>query len=504
MNRRRHADRTRGDESRHERGYVLWMTAFTMTLLLTASSFAVDLGSLYARASRIQRAADASAMAGVIWMPGDFARATTEALDIAAKNGFTTGVTVAAVPGNSYRLRVTIRDANVPRYFSVMLSASPSSITRTSVAEFLPTVPLGSPENRLGNDPLAVPPYVANLWASISGPYTDRNNGDPYATKCGAGSSGTGCTQSNAQYRPAGYEYAVAVPAAAVGRTLTVSIYDAGNYLRSNYANVETADNGTVNTSFEMFDINPQPTDIAGDVSPSRSLKGFCTATPGKFVIIDNANSATYKNKWVDVCTITVAAAGTYHLQVKSSAITDLAGVPVTDSGNGWNQFSLKASVSGTGVTPSLYGVGDLSLFNNLPGTSGDITATFFFAEVDPIYAGKTLTAQLFDPGDGASGDYFVNVLTPGGAVTGCSYGIAGGAKTSVSPCRVQTRNAAGNIYNGKWLQIEVALPTSYACSSDCWWKVSYEFLNVASGSSPNDRTVWSVQLSGHPIHLVE
>jgi hypothetical protein len=487
-----------------QRGYVMWMTAITMMLLLTASAFAVDLGSIYARASRVQRAADAAAMAGVVWMPGDFARATTEALSIAAKNGFTTGVTVAPVPGNSYRLRVTIVDSKAPRFFSVMLTSAPATLARSSVAEFLPTVPLGSPENRLGNDPLDTPPYVAYLWGSISGPYTDMNNGDPFATKCGAGGSGSGCAQSNTQYRSAGYKYAIDVPATAVGRTLTVAIYDAGNYARSNYANVETADNGTVNTSFEMFGINPQVTNVAGDFDPSRSLKGNCVAAPGKFVITDNSSSATYKNQWVDLCTVNVTAAGAYHLQVKSSAIVDMAGGAVTDAGNGWNQFSLKATVSGTGVSPSLYGVGDLSLFNNLPGTSGDVTATFYFAKVDPMYAGKTLTARLFDPGDGASGNYFVNVLTPGGATTSCSYGIVGGAKTSVSPCRIQTRSSSGNTYNGKWLQIEVSLATSYTCSSDCWWKMSYEFLGVAAGSSPNDRTVWSVSLSGHPIHLVE
>lgn len=503
MIRRRGPGPVRRVRGRRERGYVAWMCAFTMTTLLTASAFAVDLGGLYARASRIQRAADAAAMAGVVWMPGDFSRATTEALDIAAKNGFTTGVTVSAVPGNSYRLAVSIRDPNVPRFFSLMLSGAPTSITRSSIAEYLPTVPLGSPENRLGNDPLDTPPYVASLWASISGPYTDRNNGDPFATKCGAGTSGTSCAQSNTQYRSAGYKYAVDVPPAAVGRNLTVAIYDAGNYARSNYANVETADNGTVNTTFEMFDINPNPTDIAGDFAASRSLKGACSSTPGKFYIPDNNSSATYKNKWVDLCTVAVTAPGTFHIQVKSSALTDMAGAAVTDAGNGWNQFSMKATLSGTGVTPSLYGVGDLSLFNNLPGTSGDITASFYFAKIDPLYAGKTLTAQLFDPGDGASGNYYVNVLTPGGAETGCSYGILGGTKTTVSPCRIQTRNSSGNTYNGKWLQIDVALPTSYTCT-DCWWKVTYEFLGVAIGSSPNDRTVWSVKLSGHPIHIVE
>jgi hypothetical protein len=33
---------------------------------------------------------------------------------------------------------------------------------------------------------------------------------------------------------------------------------------------------------------------------------------------------------------------------------------------------------------------------------------------------------------------------------------------------------------------------------------VIFEFLGVGGGSSLNDRTVWSVRLSGHPIHIVE
>ena len=155
-------------------------------------------------------------------------------------------------------------------------------------------------------------------------------------------------------------------------------------------------------------------------------------------------------------------------------------------------------------VTPSLYGVGDLSLFNNLPGLSGNITATFYFAKIAQVYAGKTLTVMLFDPGDGASGNYFVNVLKPGGSSTSCSYGISGGSMTPANPCRIQTRTSSGNIYNGKWLMIDINIPTSYTCSADCWWKISYDFQSVTSGKSPNDRTVWSAALSGNPIHLVQ
>ena len=491
-------------EDRRDAGYVMFMLAITMIVLFTACAFAVDLGSFYARASRIQRASDAAALAGVVWMPGNFSQAQTDALAVATKNGFSTGVTVSAVAGNPYQLKVSIIDSHVPRFFSTILSTSPMTITRSSTAEFAPVVPLGSPDNRLGNDPLSSPAYNAYLWASISAPYTDLNNGDPFSTKCGAGSSGAGCTQSNTQYRTTGYKYAIDVPATAVGRTLTVAVYDAGNYARANYANVETADNGTVNTSFELFDVNPAPLDISSDLGPALSLNGDCTASPGKFYIADGASSSTYQNKWATLCTITVTKAGTYHLQVKSSSLTDMTGAAVADSGNGWNQFSLKATVSGTGVTPALYGVGDLSLFNNLPGLSGNITATFYFAQIAQVYAGKTLTVNLYDPGDGASGNYYVNVLKPGGSTTSCSYGIAGGTLAAISPCRIQTRNSSGNTYNGKWLQIAIDIPTTYTCSADCWWKISYEFLGVTSGNSPNDRTVWSAALSGNPIHLVQ
>ena len=478
----------------------------TMILLFTASAFAVDLGSWYARASRIQRAADSAALAGVVWMPGNFAQAQADALAVAQKNGFNSGVTVTPVAGNPYQLKVTVNDPNVPRFFSTILSKAPVSITRSAVAEFAPVVPLGSPDNRLGNDPLASPAYTAYLWASISGPYTDLNNGDPYSTKCGAGGSGSGCAQTNPQYRTTGYKYAIDVPASAVGRNLTVSLYDAGNYTRPDYADVETADNGDVNTSFELFGINPAPLDISQDYATTLSLNGKClSSTPGKIALLDDQDSATYKNKWADLCTINVTKAGTYHLQVKSSSLTTAAGAAIADSGNGWNQFSLKATVSGSPtVTPSLYGVGDLSLFNNLPGLSGNITATFYFAEIEQVYAGKTLSVLLYDPGDGASGNYFVNVFRPGSATTSCAYGVQGGSMTNANPCRFQTRNSSGNTYNGKWVEIDINIPTTYTCTTDCWWKISYEFNGVTAGNSPNDRTVWSATLSGNPIHLVQ
>ncbi|HVV36922.1 MAG TPA: pilus assembly protein TadG-related protein [Acidimicrobiales bacterium] len=482
---------------RSERGFVIPLLALSMVVLLIFCGFAVDVGGWYARAAKIQRAADAAALAGVVWMP-DFTSATAAATTAATRNGFTTGgnitVTVSAVPGNSHQLRVSITDSKVDQYFS-KLAINNESITRTSVAEYVLPVPLGSPDNTLGNQSNS---DSKNLWASISGPYTDKSNGDPYSTKCTNGSSGSNCSQTNNEDRDTGYLYSIDVPAAGVGQNLTVQVWDAGNYARANYANVEDADNGSVNTEFELFKPSGTPLDSSTYTDSGYSLNGKCTSGAGRWIIADGASESTYENKFATLCTVNVPVAGIYHLQVKSRSIPG-----ISDSGNGWNQFSLKATLTGT-TQPALYGYGDLSLFNNLQGQSGNLTATFYLARIDPQYAGKTLSVSLYDPGDGASGTYYVNILKPGGATVGCSYGIRGATPVAASPCRILTRTSSGtNTYNGKWLDITIAVPTTYTCTTDCWWKVLYEFNGVTRGSSPNDRTVWTATITGDPVHLV-
>ncbi|MGE0878141.1 MAG: pilus assembly protein TadG-related protein [Acidimicrobiia bacterium] len=484
-----------------DRGAVLLMSAMLLLPMMTIAGFAVDVAAWYHRANQLQRAADAGALAGVVWMP-NLTKATSEALGAIRRNGIDTTatnitVTIASDAGSDRRLVVTVKDTDVARYFAASV-VSKQAIARSAISEYVMPVPLGSPDNRLGNDPPAN--YQPYLWASISGPFTDKNNGDPYSTKCTGGSSGTGCSKTNTEYRTNGYLYAIDVPTTAVGQTLTVQLYDAGNYARANYANVETADNGVVNTQFELFRADDTPYSYADNLVGDKSMSGKClTAGPGKVYIADNASSATYKNQWVTLCSVTVAETGRWYLQVKSSNISG-----VTDAGSGWNQFSIKATLSGS-TQPSVFGVNDFSLFNNLPGLSGTFTSTFYLARIDAAYAGKTLQISLFDPGDGQSGTYTVQVLKPGGVTTSCTYSARGAASTSTSnTCLITTRSSGTNTYNGKWLDLKIALPATYTCSTDCWWKVQYNFANVVSGSSPNDRTVWAATLTGDPVHLVK
>src|SRR4051812_13701635 len=68
---------------------MIWFSLFLVVLLIT-SSMVVDLGAWYVRAQQLQRAADAAALAGVVYMPDDFASAQITAIKAAKKNGIDT------------------------------------------------------------------------------------------------------------------------------------------------------------------------------------------------------------------------------------------------------------------------------------------------------------------------------------------------------------------------------------------------------------------------------
>ena len=68
---------------RGEHGYVMVMFALLLVPLLLMAGLAVDVGKWYSRSSDMRRAADAAALAGVVWLPDEVA-ARTAALAAAA------------------------------------------------------------------------------------------------------------------------------------------------------------------------------------------------------------------------------------------------------------------------------------------------------------------------------------------------------------------------------------------------------------------------------------
>jgi hypothetical protein len=483
---------------RGEKGYALVLAALMLLPLLAFAGFATDVGAWYARASRIQRAADAASLAGVVWMP-DLAQARTVALATATRNGFTSGqdnitITVTADATSTRKLRVVIQDSAVDQFFS-SLFIGPVTVTRAATSEYILPVPLGSPYNSFGNDPTIQPPTAQsnpNLWGAINGPFENMDQGDPYAARCTHGT--TGCaTTTNSSYRDTGYTYAVDCTNCTLGTTLTVQVYDAGYYTRVS-ANTETGDHrpgsgnptAGVRTLFELFGSDPTPLDN----TDNPSLAGQCgTGFSGTSIAPDEGTN-TYKNTWRTLCTVSVTTKGVFPLHVQTSDIPGFA-----DAGRGTNQYSLKATTS-TGTAPRIYALGDMSMFNNVAGTSD-----FYLAEVDQIHAGKTFQISLYDPGE-SSGNAWMSVKRPDGTTPPCTYrNRTTGTSTTLATCRIQTSNGSG-LFDGDWLDIDVALPTNYACTlgalPGCWWKINYEFPT----GTPTDRTTWSAQIIGDPVHL--
>src|SRR5690606_18396298 len=226
---------------RGEEGYVLVLTALLLLPLLAVTGLAVDLGAWYARAASIQRAADAAALAGVVYLP-DFGRAAQVAEEVAADNGFeddgrfTVGVT--QISGSNAQLQVTITDDDAEQYFSGVVTDE-IDITRSSTAEYIRPVPMGSPKNFLGTGDTLPRSNRENGWLAMRGGCSSKEQGDLSATRTDANFTSSpnppnggnwdrctgGNTITNVNYSSDGYFYAVEFPQALSGTT-AVQIFD--------------------------------------------------------------------------------------------------------------------------------------------------------------------------------------------------------------------------------------------------------------------------------------
>jgi Flp pilus assembly protein TadG len=482
-----------------EHGAVLPLIGFMLAVLMGLAAFATDLGWFYLNANRIQRAADAAALAGVIYMPDKFdTDASDTALQVAAANGFTDGVSGVVVtpskvqdasgPDSPFELKVTI-SVDVPTFFLKVFGEEAQTITRTATAEYLPPLPMGSPGSTFGNDP-AGGSWVG-FWANIHGTYTDTKYGDAYSSWCPDKSgSGFGCASlPNPSWRDRGYLYGVDVPAGTT--SFTVSTLDlalhtpGGDHKRTGDHNTCVGCGGDGHTVVATL-YYPDPTPL--DVSDNVPVGGCTVVKPPEPEL-----SASAPYTWEVLCTVTSPAPGIYPLEIKVDT-------PKKKDDTGLNRYSLK--VAGTGTTPRLYALGDMSIFNNITGSTSD----FYLAEVDSAYRGKTFVVELYDPGDA---DYYVSniisFLGPDGTtwIDGCTISTRDEVTDSWhsltthsagDPCTLDATRPAHN-YDGKWLQVQFQLPATYAGG---WWKVHYDY-----GATTQDTTTWRAYIIGSPLHLV-
>lgn len=481
-----------------EKGVTLPIVALMLVTLLGLAAFAVDLGWFYLNASRIQRAADAGALAGVIWMPDDFPQADVVANQVTQTNGYEDGVDsavvlVETVVSEPTQLQVTVTDT-VPTFFLRIFGMVNQNIVRTARAEFVPPLPLGSPDNQFGNtcDPLQ-PGCTgqANFWANIHGRYTDTAMGDAYSSACRF-ASGTPCGTYNPLWDDAGTSpgYIYGVERAGPGVAFTVQFTDVAFHNNSGGNPtgdfVRTGDHGcppwgagatcgpTVQLS--LYEPDPDPLDLTNNV-----LLCQTNVSPQPQVV------ATAPYNWVTHAgcfTVANPSSGIYIVQVRV--------LNVGPNPDGLNRYSVRSTPGSR-----MYAIDNMSIYNNATGS----TTAFHLAEVLPVYKGKTFVVELYDAGESAApGD--LQVIDP----TGSIY---------TGPCEVFSRdnvtdpwvqhptpaNCSENVtpqeYHTRWLKFEIGLSSTYTCGP-CWWKMNYAY-----STGVNDTTTWRAYILGNPIHLV-
>ncbi len=494
-------------KAREDKGAALPFIAATLVLLLAMGAFATDLGWIYLNGSQIQRGADAAALAGVVYLPGDLNGVDTFTVNGAQANGYSVGTVNGSPTGSGgpdnlawaakddNKLEVTLTSV-IDTFFLKVLGFDKITISRTGTAEYVKPVPVGNPDNSFGDG-------SDNFWAAINGRWTAHMHGDPYQTYCDWADdlSDSDCVDShspptgafagqtvangdldsdgsalNPQYRGDGYYYGVEVDSSTT--QFTVRLFDPEFRTGST-----TGDTDTLTFS---------PNGFFGTIGPNTRYRLYAPdATPldptdNSTLVCDRTYTRGSPNyNWTDLCTVSSVTAGIYVLRVS-----------VAD-GSGSNQYGIEVNGSG-GATPNVFGINEISIFTNQNNTN----ATLYLAEVDENHAGKTLEVSFYDAGED-DGPASYTVKMPNGSTANCSWAAEGGASGS-GACTINTTVNSGGWqprFNAQWLTVEIDIPGDYTCDTaialDCWWYV--DIVNT----TPHDRTTWTARITGNPVHLV-
>ena len=369
------------ETSSSEGGFALVFFAIAIVALLGIAALVVDVGYWYLHGQKLQRAADAAALAGVVWVPGSCGNATSTADQTAQANGVPQSeVTVECPAAEPHVLIVTITDTGVPTFFAKVFGLDKISETRTSTAEYQPPVPLGSPENSFGTGGLSLDANgdTSNIWAAINGYCTSKENGDEYQSAFDAtydkqasppdyqcsgvpnADGGDPSATDNYEYNgndgsTAGYSYDIVTPSTAenLGVTtdpITVQAYDpafeptqcsgqpAVNDLSPfNPAGGQTVDQSLgsgaadITTDYTLYS-SPVPLDPSFD-----TLEPASWGAQGDNPYVASSGDASSCGQWVNLFTIPAGSPdGDYRLQVTTPQSSG-------QNSDGSNSYSLRA-----------------------------------------------------------------------------------------------------------------------------------------------------------------
>ena len=506
--------RLRGED----KGAALALVGASLLLLMGMAAFGTDLAWFYLNSSRIQRAADASTLGGVIWLPGDEPSSFSTAHKVAIQNGYNdadtdTLVDPQRISGELNQLEVTITD-RVDTFFLKIFGFAYQDITEIGRAEYIPPLKLGSPANKFGNDPSC---YVAgnicagNFWANIHGTRTDTGMGDAYSSYCELGDGSNNTCDQNPQYRNTGYLYGLIPGGGSVAiETLDMAFHyeDAvanGDQHRTgdhnNFCGSFSAPSGCIGQEVTVNVYAPDPTPL--DISDNTLVcQEVYTPTPQVDPDDDPPFTTPMANwNWDTVCggSINTSASpdGIWVIQIVANAgtgRTTVLGIGDEDH-SGLNRYSIRTN------TGNIFALGDFSIYNNASGS----TTAFYLAEVPDYYAGKTFVVEMYDTGESAAPGTLQPIDPSGIVFSGGECRLYSRTITQTTWNLQQTIPAGSDCqetvtpseYHGRWLKFEMDLPATYSCVT-CWWLMNYDY-----SSGVNDTTTWRAYMVGNPIHLV-
>jgi hypothetical protein len=557
-------DRVKRDQG----GFVLPLFATMLVVLLGFAGIGVDVWNWYLHAGRLQRAADAGALAGVVFMPADPAQAGSTATASVNANGYSSGISVGGVDGRPSRLRVEVQET-VNNNFLRFFGNDTTRITRDATAEFQGPVPMGSPVNQLGNDPFgdqSDATVAPRFWLNVAGPNANTQNGDRHQARFCAGADNCDGS-SNEDYEELGYFFTVDVRSLGSG-PLRFQAYDPGFFYvgdRCDQNLFATSDGRLATLAAQPGMSDAAQRYVLGNnryCTGDQDVRGrdidttFIVRAPDNtsFTHLDNTivcsvrfidrnGDATalfnqlmdttvlspegmqfrqFFRQWADLCVVNSPQVGEYIVQVRSNAP---GGNPDTyDSSintGGHNRYSLRAgfgSSSSTvdGSTVGLFADGRLPIYVNEPNPAVSST-TFYLARVEPLAANRTLELNFFDIGDVSGGSVTLTILPPDEATTSagnfdsfpnCQFTPRGYPTENLSGCS-RSGMASGSSpvpFQGRITQVLIPIPSDYQCNS-----ASFETgcwvrvrMTMPSGTSPNDTTTWSANILGDPVRLVE
>ncbi len=429
-------DRTITNRRPRSPGQIVVLLALSIFVLTGMVAVVIDVAWYWSSSLKVQRAADAAALAGVVWLPGTPATATAVALAEARKNGYisgTNGTVISAVKdgSNERRLNVTIATP-IDTFFMRVFGISSIPVRRVAKAEFVLPVPMGSPQNYYG---VGFYEGLVGGVAQIAGPRlptTAATTGsvNQFATRNGAFTSNnayaTGTVgESTAGQTQAYGSFGVSVPATNIVRGIEVRVEAKASDPAGCQLGVELSKDGgaTWSNTTNMIDLSgSDPAAGAWPVEGSPTDNWGLTWTPadladGRLMVrlraYDPENQNDPSNNKANRCNNTATVSvDALNVTVYSTTARTKAVLPVVDPLSGTtlapqNIWGAMFTSGGTRENGDRFGPSFLG--NGAGGSKGDPNPDYdpkgYDYTVELSGGASNGIVQIFDPMFCATGD---------------------------------------------------------------------------------------------------